>query len=150
MADHGGQPVVGGVPEMDITGLEVVEGGVSPLPPANILEPNVSFQLKATFSGTGNNWQNLKNMGKYFEATFYAEGIGVPPYDVNFGTANSNLDPSVDAQEIKLEYKPGLPNPGIYRVGVVITFPKGAGEKAAWHGMLGYYDGLIIQVSPLA
>jgi hypothetical protein len=49
----------------------------------------------------------------------------------------------------------GTLSQGLYRMGVIVTFPPlaaGSGFPASpgWTGMLGYYEGLLIQVSDQA
>ena len=151
MADHGGQPEISpGVAAFDVTDLKVSkETGV---PPFNILKPNTKFTITATFTGKDTNWLNMKNFKAYYEASFYAEGIGAPPYDINLGTQSGNLDPSTDPVDVDLVVPAGIPDEGIYNVGVVVTFPPQAGPPPVpgWLGTLGYYEGLKVQVSAMA
>jgi hypothetical protein len=136
---------------MDVTNLEVsVEGGVSPYAPFNILPLNTPFQLRVTFGGTGMTWNNMKARGLYFEVRFYAEGIGGPPWDANYGPVSGNL--GTDPQTKTISIPAGLPNQGLYRFGAVVSFPPDPSTPGdpGWPGYVGYYDGLIVQVSPQA
>ena len=151
MADHGGQPKLGsGDLAFDVTDLKVTrETGDEPY---NILKPNTRFRLTATFTGHGSDWRNLKTHAAFYEATFYAEGIG-DIGEFTLGTEHGNLNPGDDLYEVEFDVpNTAINDEGIYRFGVVVNFPPDpniAGDPG-WLGWVGYYEGLLVQANEMA
>jgi hypothetical protein len=101
----------------DVTGLEILwEPGIAP---ANILTPATPFTLQRIggFPGPGTE-QDIFPL---------AVGTLIP------GAGTYNVSQAI----------PGLPTPGIYRVGCTVVFP-------GHPGVLGFNQDLVIQVNALA
>jgi hypothetical protein len=137
--------------EFDVTQLVAIEteaGGVEL--PSSIIDVGESFHLRATFTGSGTNWNNMKALGLTADVQFYAEGMGPGVFNQNFGTTPVILDPAQDQYEVNSP-SASVANAGIYRCGVVVTFrldnPAPAPDLP-WNGWLGFNEDCVIQIHP--
>jgi hypothetical protein len=143
MADHGGQPQLAGWLTFDVTNLQVtVEPGVAP---TYILQTDVPFTLTVTFTGDGTDWDNMNDDAQAYQVRFYAEGIGAAATDLDFAelpTDSCNMN-GADTYTVDHSEAAGIAQEGIYRFGAIVTFP-------GKNGVLGFYEGLLVQVNPAA
>lgn len=140
MADHIGQPQLAGWLTFDVTDLAVTcEPGN---PPTTVIDLGVDFTVTATFGGSGTDWDNMRDDEEPYEVKFYAEGVGVGAPDFDWGTETGNLGAD---EEYTSDHAVvgGIAQEGIYRLGATVAFPNK-------HGVLGFYEGLVIQVHPQA
>jgi hypothetical protein len=135
---------IGGPSTFDVTKLEcfeIDEPGVEIQ--NNIIDAGEQFYLKATFSGSGLEWENLISGGYECAAQFYAEGMG-------YGVANLNLGPP-EPGDLGTGYVKSkvytFNTTGIYRCGVAVTI-QGAGGGAPWKGALGFNEDCVIMINP--
>ena len=135
-----GQPQIPGWLEFDVTNLEAVETA-HPTIQQNILDLGEEFDLKATFTGAGTDWENMKADAEAYEVMFYAEGFGATAPDLDLGPESGNLG-AADTVEVFHTVVGGVGTDGVYRCAAVVTFP---GKT----GVLGFYDQLLIQVNEL-
>ena len=140
MADHGGQPQLVGWLTFDVSSLAVTcEPGN---PPTTVIDVGVDFTVTATFTGSGTDWDNMKDDQEQCEVKFYAEGIGVGAPDFDWGAETRNLG-AADEYPVDHIVVGGIAQEGIYRLGATVAFPNK-------HGVLGFYEGLVIQINPQA
>ncbi len=131
-----GQPNIAGWLTFDVTDLQVT---VEPsLEPSNVVPAGVDFDLTATFTGSGTDWNTMKNDGLEYNVTFHAESIGLAAPEIDFTPAvTGNLIPPDDTYQAS--YTANVADKGIYKMGCVVTFP-------AKPGVVGFYTDLVIQV----
>ena len=136
-----GQPQIPGVLSVDVTALEISAlGGI--WMPMTIVAENESFDLGASFQGSGLVWQWLKNWGTSFRVSYFAEGIGLGPKEVDLGstaptalTASNTYGPA----DTKLTVPGGTLTPGVYRIACILSFPGAP-------GLTGFFEQLVIEV----
>jgi hypothetical protein len=153
MADHGGQPQFPGWQVFDVTSLEVTAApGFAPL---NIVNAGAAFTLTATFTGTGANWGFLEGLGNIrYRAQFFAERIGTGAVNIPLvpATDEGALVPGTGTYTINHVVPAGTLTEGVYRIGVIVTFPPmplALPPSPGVPGTLGYYEGLIVQASTM-
>ena len=148
MADHGGQPQIPGFQVFDVTNLAVTaEGGAAPL---NIVNTGAPFTLTATFTGSGTNWNIIEGLGTIrYRAQFFAEriGTGATNFPVVPATDEGLLVAGQGTYNINHAVPAGTLSEGLYRMGVIVTFPA-IPPSPGWPGMLGFYEGLLVEASP--
>ena len=128
--------------EFNVTKLEVVETGTSNL--NNIVDAGEMFRLKATFEGTGTNWDNMEKMPVTAEVYFYGEGMGLVASQA-FGAIKSQVLAYKTGKYEVFSDQVSVPIQGIFRCGCVVTFKNGA---TPWYGWLGYNEDCVLQVHP--
>lgn len=137
--------------DFDVAGFEIV---LEDMPPetggvVEILDTNEPFTLKLEVKGTGTQWTNLCNnqMLKY-TVHFDAEGIGPLPHnEYHLGEKTDSLQANTYAYTVYHTVANGIPNAGVYRLSAMVTFKEKAQGKP-WKGLLGFAEGLVIQVHP--
>ena len=133
-----GQPQVAGILEFDVSNLEV---SAEPSPgPLNIVPVGEDFTLTATFGATpgGIWWNEIKDDAEAYNGAFYAEGWGVAAGDIDLGDEPGNFGaPDTYTQDHVVSG--GIAQPGVYKMACVVTLP-------GVPGVVGYYDGLVVQV----
>jgi hypothetical protein len=133
-----GQPNIPGVLVFDVTNLQAFE-------PAGSLAPNIvipaggSFDLVATFDGSGFIWTAFEGLGIAWSASFYAEGQGANAPELDLGAVGGVLAPGAGPYSATLTVAAGIPTPGVYDMACMVTFP-------AVPGMTGFNVPLHIQI----
>lgn len=132
--------------EFDVTKLEAIEkepsGGEHP---SYIFDYGESFQLQATFQGSGTQWENMKLNKFAYVAQFFAEGMGPGVADRDFGTTSGNLASGQDVYEVRSP-NVSINAMGIFRCIVVVTFRGPGTPPKPWIGFLGFNEDCVIQV----
>ncbi len=140
-----GQPQIPTHLDFDVTDFKIVKEGVVEVGAVlEILDLNESFTLRFDFEGEGTEWRNIcDDAQREYKVHFDAEGIGPSPHeDYHLGEFTSNLQPGKYSYVVKHNVPDGIPTEGIYRLSAMVTLPK-------WEGVLGFAEGLVIQVSEL-
>lgn len=138
MGDHGGQ-VPGGT--FDVRELWVSEPPGEDAP-AEAIPKGGDFTFHAKFTGTGRQWKNMKDQKHTMEVIFHAEGMGATEKEVDYDPANPTLvvlNPGTDLYEATFKVTANTLPVGLYRCGCTVV-------DKNWHGAVGYYEGLIIQI----
>jgi len=109
--------------------------------PAEAIPEHGEFTLHATFSGSGDQWKNMKHNTHRFEVVFHVEGIGVSEPEVDYGPVHVHLNQTDD--EYQADYLvPANKNtltPGLYRCGVTVV-------NEDWIGAVAFREGLVLQI----
>jgi len=109
--------------------------------PHEAIPQSGEFTLHTTFTGSGSQWINMKAAGHLFHVRFHVEGIGAAEPEVDYGPVSVNLNAATNVYAVAHTVTPQqntLPA-GLYRCGVTV-------EDKSWHGGVGFYEGLVIQV----
>lgn len=138
-----GQPVG----EFDLTSVEVTyEESTFDGNNLAILDLGETFEVTVKFEGMGIDWENFQELTKpdgfEYKIQLYAEGIGIPPYDVNLFDDTFKI-PSNDPgpYERVCRVTNGINQEGVFRLAAMVTFPR-------LTGWLGFLEGPLIQVHP--
>jgi hypothetical protein len=139
-----GQPQIPTLLDLDITNFRIAKEAVPEIGGVvEILDTNEVFTLQLDFRGEGSQWENMCNVGLKYEIHFDAEGIGPWPHnDRHLGTTTGQLVPGKLAYSVQYSVPGGISNEGVYRLSSMLTFQN-------WKGVLGFAEGLVIQVSSL-
>lgn len=138
-----GQPQIPTLLDFDITGFRIAKEGVPEVGGVvEILDTGEVFTLQLDFRGEGSQWENMCNVGLKYEIHFDAEGIGPWPHnDRHLGTTTGQLVPGKLDYSVLYSIPNGIPDAGVYRLAAMMTFQN-------WKGVLGFAEGLVIQVHP--
>jgi hypothetical protein len=123
----------------DVTNLWVTEPTEAEHPHEAIPRGG-EFTLHARFTGSGTQWMDMRDQNHVMDTWFHLEGIGSTEGEVDYhadpvtlGAANVyNVSYTIAAQQNTLPV-------GLYRCGVTT-------ENVNWHGAVGFYEGLVIQI----
>lgn len=113
---------------------------------SNIIDWGEDFYLKAYFEGASSEteWQNMTDGEFEYTAQFYAKAMSPGIDDLDLGTTQGNL--SLNQYDYVVESPTtNVRDEGIWRCGVTVTFRLPNGRR--YHGVLGYNDDCVIQVS---
>jgi hypothetical protein len=134
--------------QFDVTKLEAIETD-----PAGdehstyILNAGEQFSLRATFEGTGAQWDSMERSGFKAVLRFYAESIGPGP-EQSWGPKMITLGPASQHKtdgEYRVDSDPiSISQSGIYRCGVAVTFKTDSDNY--WWGVLGFNDECMLQI----
>lgn len=95
--------------------------------PPNIVDTNKPFYFEVEFSGEGLVWDTFE-AGEYeYEIRFFVEGLGeATERDLPLAPLKGRLIPDQEVPYVRRseQFESGTLRPGIYMLGVVITFPK--------------------------
>jgi hypothetical protein len=126
----------------DVSDLVITEPAGSDLP-TEIIPEGGSFDLSATFKGTGTPFKGFENLETEYIVSYFMEGIGASADEVDLGTVGpKKLVPGQGTYKDPVTTLSILANtlkPGIYRVGCLVTFPKVP-------GMTGFVEDLVVEV----
>ena len=145
-----GQPEKVTALDFDVTGFKVIKEGVPEIGGVvEILDIREAFTLQFNFKGTGSEWENLCDSEVLtYNIHFDAEGIGPYPHnEYHLGEASGSLKKNQYKYAKNHTVVNGIPNTGVYRLSAMITF-KDKDSGTPWKGMLGFAEGLVIQVHP--
>ena len=133
-----------GVLDFDVSALEIREI-VGTQNPATIVKVTDSFELGATFNGSGFVWDNLKLQAQEYRVSYFAEGIGMAASEVDLGSGPALPVRTLTAADTygfadtKITVLANTLGVGVYRIACVVTFPNFA-------GLVGFFEDLIIQI----
>jgi hypothetical protein len=130
----------------DVSLLEALEttGGVET--PSNVLDEGETFTLRATFAGSGGEWNNLRAQGGMFTAHFYGHLMGPGTENPRDFGSQAGAPSPITADSMQVESQDvAIDNSGIYRCGVVLTFEA---NGVPWTGILGFNEDCVVQINP--
>jgi hypothetical protein len=139
--------------EFNVTDFKVMgEGTKESGAVLEILNTNESFTLRLDFEGSGGIWKDMCDVDTLkCKVHFDAEGIGPWPhheYHLQGAPLNSlNLVRGKYDYEIDYQVPNGIPQPGVYRLSAMVEIENRADPPTPWKGVLGFAEGLVIQVS---
>ena len=99
------------------------------------------FTLHATFTGSGNQWINMREQHHHMRTWFHVEGLGHTEAEEDYQvTPDLQLsDQNVYEVTRTVTVQQNTLPIGLYRCGVTV-------EDWDWHGAVGFYEGLVIQI----
>jgi hypothetical protein len=131
------QPDVAGLISWSITSLTIAEPPGS-VDPSTIVPAGNDFDLKVQFDGSGATWNSHEGLAQPFTVNFYAEGLGLVPPDVDFGSQTGNL--GAGPYNVSKTITGGVPTPGVYRVACTVSLDN-------YPEVAGFSDDLMIRVT---
>jgi len=102
-----------------------------------IVDVGTSFNLKATFDGSGVIWNGYEISTEPYTVNFYAERIGTGA--MNLGSVGGNL--SAGGGPYTATLPTTINTPGLYRIGCTVTL-----DNHLY--IAGFQEGLLQQVHP--
>jgi hypothetical protein len=123
----------------DVNGLWVTEPTAADVP-AQAIPQGGEFTLHASFTGSGTQWMDMRDQNHVMRTWFHLEGIGSTEAEVDYQAPDVTLGPANVYQVSRTITAAQNTLPiGLYRCGITT-------ENVNWHGAVGFYEGLVIQI----
>jgi hypothetical protein len=149
-----GQPQIKTWLKFDITGFQIVEEEIEEVGAVvEILDTSEPFTLRLEFEGSGTDWEkNVCGITKpHYKVHFDAEGMGPWSHlEMHLGEATGKLEANKFRYRVDYKVPNGIPRDGVYRLSAMVTFySEEDGVETGYTGVLGFAEGLVIQVHHL-